>query len=148
MVRSAVRITKSIFRTQRDDPSEAETASHRLLLRAGMIQQVASGVYAYGPLAQRSLMKIQAVIRDEMEKAGAQEVNLPVLQPAELWERSGRAVAFGPDLFRLADVVENHPVENPLARAQFLSHLLLAVIDLHHDLLQHVGLAGEVVIIA
>jgi prolyl-tRNA synthetase len=98
-----VRITKSIFRTQRDDPSEAETASHRLLLRAGMIQQVASGVYAYGPLAQRSLMKIQAVIRDEMEKAGAQEVNLPVLQPAELWERSGRAVAFGPDLFRLAD---------------------------------------------
>ena len=98
-----MRVTKSIFRTQREDPSEAETASHRLLLRSGMIQQLAAGVYSYGPFAQRSLTKIQSIIRDEMEKVGAQEVKLPALQPAELWQQSGRDEAFGPDLFRLPD---------------------------------------------
>ena len=68
-----------------------------------MIQQLAAGVYSYGPFAQRSLTKIQSIIRDEMEKVGAQEVKLPALQPAELWQQSGRDEAFGPDLFRLPD---------------------------------------------
>ena len=98
-----MRITQSLFRTQRSDPGEAETPSHRLLLKSGMVQQVAAGIYSYGPLAQRSLTKIQTIIREEMDAAGGLEVKLPALQPRELWQTSGRDQAFGPDLLRLED---------------------------------------------
>ncbi|MBI4236045.1 MAG: proline--tRNA ligase [Chloroflexi bacterium] len=98
-----MRFTQLFGKTLREDPAEADTASHRLLLRAGLIHQVAAGVYSYLPLALRSLRKIEAVIREEMNAAGGQEVLLPVLQPEELWQKSGRAAAFGPTLFRLKD---------------------------------------------
>jgi len=84
-------------------PAEAETASHQLLLRAGMIHQVAAGVYSYLPLAWRVLKKIEDIIRDEMNKAGGQELTLPVLQPLELWQETGRDLAFGKSLFILSD---------------------------------------------
>jgi prolyl-tRNA synthetase len=98
-----VRISKLFGKTQREAPAEAETVSHRLLLRAGMISQVAAGVYAYMPLAWRALRKIEAIIRDEMDKAGGQEMMMPALQPLELWQESGRDVAFGKGLFVLSD---------------------------------------------
>ncbi len=84
-------------------PAEAETASHQLLLRAGMIYQVAAGVYSYLPLAWRVLKKIENIIREEMDKAGGQELMLPVLQPLELWQETGRDQAFGKGLFTLSD---------------------------------------------
>jgi prolyl-tRNA synthetase len=84
-------------------PAEAETASHQLLLRAGMIQQLAAGIYSYLPLGWRVLKKIEGIIRDEMDKAGGQEVNLPVLQPFEMWQQSGRDQALGKVLFTLSD---------------------------------------------
>ena len=84
-------------------PAEADTVSHQLLLRAGMIQQVAAGVYSYLPLAWRALKKIENIIRDEMDKAGGQELMMPVLQPLELWQESGRDLAFGKGLFTLYD---------------------------------------------
>ena len=90
-------------KTQKETPREADTISHRLLLRAGMIEQVASGVYSYLPLAQRIIRSIEAIVRDEMNKAGGQEVTLPVLQPIELWQKSGRDRAFGESLFTLTD---------------------------------------------
>ena len=89
--------------TLKEDPAEAELASHRLLLRAGMIRKTAAGLYSYLPLAWRSIRKIEAVIRDEMEGIGAQEMMVPILTPAELWHESGRWDAYGPELMRIAD---------------------------------------------
>ena len=92
-----------VSKTLRFDPPEAETASHRLMLRAGLIQQVAAGVYSYLPLAWRALRKIENIIREEMDAAGGQELMLPALQPLELWEQTGRRAAFGDNLFSLQD---------------------------------------------
>ena len=98
-----MRFTKLVSKTLRTDPTEAETASHSLMLRAGMISQVASGVYSYLPLAWISLRKIESIIREEMNAAGGQEVRLPVLHPQELWEETDRRAAFGDNLFTLTD---------------------------------------------
>ncbi|HLF04650.1 MAG TPA: proline--tRNA ligase, partial [Dehalococcoidia bacterium] len=98
-----MRFTQLISKTLRADPPEAETASHRLMLRAGLIFQVAAGVYAYLPLAWRSLRKIENIIREEMNAAGGQELMMPALQPMELWEQTNRRAAFGDNLFSLQD---------------------------------------------
>jgi prolyl-tRNA synthetase len=98
-----MRITRLFGKTQREIPAEADTISHQLLLRTGMIHQVAAGVYSYLPLAWRVLKKIENIIRDEMNKAGGQELMLPALQPVELWDETGRHEAFGPILFTLTD---------------------------------------------
>jgi prolyl-tRNA synthetase len=98
-----MRLSKLFGKTQREVPAEAETASHQLLLRAGMIQQLAAGIYSYLPLGWRVLKKIENIIRDEMDRAGGQEVNLPVLQPFEMWQQSGRDQALGKVLFTLSD---------------------------------------------
>jgi prolyl-tRNA synthetase len=91
------------LRTLRDDPADAEVDSHRLLVRAGFIRRVSAGIYAWLPLGYRVLRKIEAIVRDEMDRAGAQETLLPILQPRELWQRSGRDAAYGPLMFRVQD---------------------------------------------
>ena len=96
-------ISQLISKTLREDPVEAETASHRLLLKSGMIYQVASGIYAFLPLAYRSIRKIEQLIREEMDSTGAQELLMPTLQPEELWEQTNRRSAFGDNLFSLSD---------------------------------------------
>ena len=98
-----MRLSKLFGRTQREIPAEADTANHQLMLRAGMIRQLTAGVYSYLPLALRALHKIEAIIRDEMNQAGGQEVSLPVLQPIELWQKTGRDAAFGKGLFVVCD---------------------------------------------
>ena len=108
-----MRMTRYFGKTLREEPTEAETASHRLLLKSGMIRQVASGVYSYLPLAWRSLRKIENIIRQEMDAAGGQEVRMPALQPLELWEESGRAEAMGQTLFTLKDRRERPMVMAP-----------------------------------
>ena len=95
--------SKLFIPTLRDNPAEAEVASHQLLLRAGYIRQVAAGIYSYLFLAQRSLLKIIAVVREEMDAIGAQEMLLPALNPAELWQESGRWDVMGDNMFRLKD---------------------------------------------
>jgi len=89
--------------TLRDVPADAEVISHQLLLRAGYIRRVTSGVYDYLPLALRVLRRIEAIIREEMERAGAQELLMPMVQPTELWEKSGRLSKYGPELLRFED---------------------------------------------
>jgi prolyl-tRNA synthetase len=89
--------------TLREIPSEAEVISHQLLLRAGYIRQLSAGIYSYLPLAQRSLLKIQQIVREEMNAIGGQEMLLPALHPAELWQESGRWEVMGDNLFRLKD---------------------------------------------
>ena len=98
-----MRVTQLLFKTLREAPAEGETPSHRLMLRAGMLQQVAAGIYSYGPLAQRSLNKVAAILREEMDAIGGQEVRLPAVQPLELWEQTGRAAAFGVEMARFKD---------------------------------------------
>src|ERR1700741_1673715 len=95
--------SKLFIPTLRETPAEAEVISHQLLLRAGYIRQLSAGIYNYLFLAQRSLRKIQAIVREEMEAIGAQEVLLPALQPAELWQESGRWDVMGDNMFRLKD---------------------------------------------
>ncbi|MCM3759484.1 proline--tRNA ligase [Alkalihalobacillus oceani] len=89
--------------TLRDVPADAEIKSHQLMLRAGLIRQTASGIYSYLPLGKKVLRKVEEIIREEMNEAGGQEVLLPAIQPAELWEESGRLHAYGPELMRLKD---------------------------------------------
>lgn len=89
--------------TLKEDPAEAELVSHKLLLRAGMIRKTAAGLYSYLPLAYKALLKIEQIIREEMQAIGAQEMMVPQLTPAELWEESGRLGVYGPELMRLTD---------------------------------------------
>src|SRR5713101_5225395 len=95
--------SKLFIPTLRENPAEAEVVSHQLLLRAGYIRQLAAGIYNYLFLAQRSLLKIQQIVREEMDAIGAQEMFLPALHPAEVWQESGRWDIMGDNLFRLKD---------------------------------------------
>jgi len=98
-----MRLSNSFVPTRKEDPADAEIASHKLLVRGGYIRQVARGIYDYLPLGLRSLRKIKTIIREEMDRAGAQEVLLPSVQPAELWEETGRWEEYGPELLRMKD---------------------------------------------
>lgn len=98
-----MRSSQLFFPTLREVPSEAEVISHQLLLRAGFIRKSSGGMYSYLPLAVRVLHKIQQIVREEMNAAGAQEVLMPIVQPKELWEKSGRWSAYGDEMFRLKD---------------------------------------------
>src|SRR5580693_1432647 len=95
--------SKLFIPTLRENPAEAEVPSHRLLLRAGYVRQLSAGIYSYLFLAQRSLLKIQQIVREEMDRMGAQEMLLPALNPAEVWQESGRWDVMGDNLFRLKD---------------------------------------------
>lgn len=98
-----MRLSQAFIPTMRQDPGEAEVVSHRLMLRAGMIRKVAAGIYSYLPLGLRVLRKIETIVREEMNRAGAQELLLPVLSPAELWKETERWDFYGKELFRLHD---------------------------------------------
>ena len=98
-----MRQSELFLRTLRDDPADAETDGHRLLLRSGCIRRVASGVYAWLPLGYRILARVEGIVREEMDAAGAQEVTLPIIQPVDLWARSGRDRTYGPLMFRFHD---------------------------------------------
>ncbi|MBC8057742.1 MAG: proline--tRNA ligase [Rhizobiales bacterium] len=89
--------------TQKEAPADAEVVSHRLMLRAGFIKRLAAGVYSYMPMGLRVIRKVEAIIREEMNRAGAVELLMPVVQPAELWRESGRFQKYGPELLRLKD---------------------------------------------
>ena len=128
-----MRISTLFGKTLREDPGEAELVSHRLMLRAGMIFQVASGIYSYLPLAWRSLRKIEQIIREEMDAAGGQELRMPVLHRRELWEKSGRAEAYGPDLFTLVDRRERPLVMAP-THEELLTTMVRANVLSYRDL--------------
>jgi len=98
-----MKVSQLFGKTLRQTPAEAENPSHQLLLKAGMIQQLASGVYSYMPLCLRSIQKIEGIIREELNAIGAQEVLMPALQPLEIWAESGRDIALGKTLFTLKD---------------------------------------------
>ena len=101
--RVALRASSLYAPTLKEVPAEAEIASHRLMLRAGLIRKAAAGIYSFLPLGYRSVRKVEQIVREEMDAIGSQEVLLPIVQPAELWHESGRWTEYGPELARLTD---------------------------------------------
>lgn len=108
-----MRSSKLFGKTLRDAPADADNISHQLLARAGYIQQVAAGIFSFMPLGWRSIKKIKRIMQDEMDAAGAQEINMPVVQPRDLWERSGRADSYVPPLATFMDRRERPMVLAP-----------------------------------
>ena len=98
-----MRWSRTFIHTLRQDPADAEVVSHRLMVRAGMISKVAAGIYNYLPLGLRSIAKLERIIREELERAGSAELLMPAIQPAELWQESGRWFEYGPELLRVRD---------------------------------------------
>ena len=98
-----MRLSKQLIPTLREIPAEAEISSHLFMLKAAMIRKLASGIYIYLPIGQRVLRKVEQIIREEMDRAGAQEVLMSSLIPSELWRESGRWDVFGPEMFKLKD---------------------------------------------
>ena len=128
-----MRISKLLGKTYRDSPSDAKLISHKLMLRAAMIQQSSSGVYSYLPMAWRSLRKIESIIREEMDAYGGQELRLPVIHPRELWDQSGRTETYGPDLFTLKDRRDRPLVMAP-THEEMLTSIAKASINSYRDL--------------
>jgi prolyl-tRNA synthetase len=98
-----MRTSNFLIATQKETPTDAEVISHQLMLRAGLIRKLASGLYTWLPLGLRVLRKVEAIVREEMDRSGAQELSMPVMQPAELWQESGRWEQYGPELLRIKD---------------------------------------------
>ena len=98
-----MRTSQLLLPTLKEDPVDTVVISHKLMLRAGMIRQLASGLYTWLPLGLRVLRKVEQIVREEMDRAGAQEILMSGVQPSELWEESGRWAQFGPELLRLQD---------------------------------------------
>src|SRR5204862_7904937 len=111
--RGPMKTSKFFLATQKEVPAEAEIVSHRLMLRAGLIRRLAAGVYSWLPAGLRVQRKVEAIVREEMNRAGAVELSLPVVQPAELWQESGRWNAYGPELLRFKDRHERDFVLQP-----------------------------------
>ena len=98
-----MRVSRFLLSTVKETPADAEVVSHQLMLRAGLIRKVAAGIYTWLPLGNRVLRKVERIVREEMDNAGAQEVYMPAVQPAELWQESGRWDEYGPELLRMHD---------------------------------------------
>jgi prolyl-tRNA synthetase len=128
-----MRFSRLFGRTLREAPSDADVPSHRLLVRAGMIDQVATGVYTLLPLGLRVQRKLEAIIRQELDRAGAQELLMPALQPLELWQRSGRDAALGAALFTLRDRRERPLALGP-THEEVITQLVAAHATSHRDL--------------
>ena len=98
-----MRVSRFLLSTLKEAPAEAELVSHRLMLRSGMIKRLAAGIYTWMPLGLRVMRKVEAIVREEMNRAGAIELLMPVVQPAEIWQETGRWAKYGPELLRLKD---------------------------------------------
>src|SRR3954466_10410805 len=108
-----MRSSRFFISTLKEAPADAEIASHQLMLRAGMIKRLGAGIYSYMPLGLRIIRKVETIIREEMNRAGAVELLMPVVQPAELWQESGRFQKYGPELMRVKDRHERDFVIQP-----------------------------------
>ena len=121
------------FPTLREVPKEAEAKSHILMLRAGLIRQLAAGLYLYLPLGWRALRKVEQIVREEMDAAGAIEVLMPALQPDELWDKTGRLQAIGPEMMRLNDRNDRSFVLGP-THEEVITHIIAGELRSYRDL--------------
>jgi prolyl-tRNA synthetase len=125
--------TKSLIQTLREDPGDAEIDSHKLLVRAGLMKKLAGGLYTYLPLGMRSLKKVQQIVREEMDRAGALEIVMPIVQPAELWKTSGRWESMGPGMFRVKDRGGHEAALSPTAE-EVVTDLMKSVVSSYRQL--------------
>jgi len=114
-----VRLSRYFLPVLKETPGEAQVVSHQLMLRAGMIRQTAAGIYAWLPMGLRVLRKIEAIVREEQDNAGAVELLMPVIQSAELWKQSGRYDAYGPEMLRIKDRHDREMLFSPTAEELF-----------------------------
>ncbi|MDA3901731.1 MAG: proline--tRNA ligase [Spirochaetes bacterium] len=128
-----MRLSQYILPTQKEDPSDAQVSSHRLMIRAGLIRKEAAGMYAYLPAGLRALRKISAIVKDEMDKAGAMECLMPELTTADLWKESGRWDSMGPEMFRIRDRNSMEYALGPTHEEAFTA-LVRSVVSSYKDL--------------
>ena len=129
----STRMSRYFLKTLREAPAEAELPSHRLLLRAGLVMPLAAGLYCFTPFGWRAMQRVEELVREEMNRAGAQELRLPALQPVELWERSGRNETFGGVLYRVSDRRERDFVLAP-THEEAVSALAASQVQSYRDL--------------
>ena len=98
-----MKASQFLISTLKEAPADAEVVSHQLMMRAGMIKRLGAGIYNYMPMGLRVIRKVEAIVREEMDRAGAIEMTMPVVQPAELWQETGRFEKMGPELLRIKD---------------------------------------------
>ena len=125
--------SKLMIQTLREDPGDAEIDSHKLMVRAGLMKKAAGGLYTYLPLGMRVLNKVQRIVREEMDRAGAQEIVMPILQPAGLWKTSGRWESMGPGMFRLKDRGAHDYALSPTAE-EMVTDLVKGVVSSYRQL--------------
>lgn len=128
-----MRLSHYFLPTLKENPAEAQIASHRLMLRAGMIHQVAAGIYAWLPLGHRVLRKIEQIVREEQDRAGSLEVLMPTIQPAELWQKSGRYEDYGKEMLRIQDRHERAMLFGPTAE-EVITDIFQRTIKSYRDL--------------
>ncbi len=125
--------TKSLIQTLRENPGDAEIDSHRLLVRASLVKKLAAGLYTYLPLGMRSLRKVAEIVREEMDRAGAQEIVMPILQPAELWKETGRWESMGPNMFKVKDRAQHDYALAPTAE-EAVTDILRGIVSSYRQL--------------
>jgi prolyl-tRNA synthetase len=128
-----MRLSRYFLPLLRDDPKEAEIVSHRLMLRAGLIRQSSAGIYSWLPLGYRVLRKIEQIVREEQDRAGAIELLMPTIQPAELWRESGRYEAYGKEMLRISDRHEREMLYGP-TNEEMITEIFRAVARSYKDL--------------
>ena len=128
-----MRWTKMMINTLREDPGDAEIDSHKLLVRAGLVKKLAGGLYTFLPLGLRTLHKVERIVREEMDGTGAQEILMPILQPAELWKQTGRWDTMGANMFRLTDRAEHQMAMGPTAEEE-VTDLMAGIVSSYRQL--------------
>src|SRR5271168_2613945 len=130
-----MRLSHGFIPTLKETPAEAQIASHRLMLRAGLVRQTSAGIYAWLPLGLRVLRNIEQIVRDEQDAAGAQEMLMPTIQPAELWRESGRYEDYGREMLRITDRHEREMLYGP-TNEEMITDLLRGSIKSYRELPQ------------
>ena len=128
-----MRLSEYFLPLLRENPSEAQIVSHRLMLRAGMIRQSSAGIYSWLPLGLRVLKKVERIVREEQDRAGAQEILMPTIQPAELWRESGRYDDYGKEMLRIRDRHDREMLYGPTNEEQ-VTEIVRASIKSYRDL--------------
>src|SRR5487761_2478280 len=128
-----MRLSHSLIPTLKETPAEAQIASHRLMLRAGLVRQTAAGIYAWLPLGWRVLQNIEQIVREEQDAVGAQEMLMPTIQPAELWRESGRYDDYGKEMLRIRDRHDREMLYGPTNEEQ-VTEIVRGAIRSYRDL--------------
>ena len=128
-----MRLTRYFLPVAKETPADAQIVSHKLMLRAGLIRQTAAGIYAWLPLGHRVLKKIEQIVREEQDRAGAVELLMPTIQSAELWRESGRYDAYGPEMLRFLDRKGSEMLYGP-TNEEMITQIFLGAVKSYRDL--------------